>query len=1045
MSSDPITPKVIKDEKGVWLSEAEAAELKSLLSEKLVLEEFSRKLFESYKTFGYLIATTCIEDLAKLKKAQGAMTVAVNVIRNTGTQDQKTQLAKELAALKEKESSADARKELLQKFGRGQEILEYEGTLDKMKGDPEKVKSLMQVLSNVELKKEVQQPPKSPTLARHAEEPGAVVPKSPVLAQRVEEPAPKSPVLPHPVVERTESVILDSATALEVDKFAQSYDPDAKFERAQPSVPKGLAEVKPTGILPKMGSRGADTTKKVQGGSACPVCAQRFPDQDSLVAHIEDCASQQPSVQAPAPPKANLFRKTPDVASQGLFISGPTNVSHDSHTSSSLVASTPTKKAMKAPPRKPAPVPPKRDAPQARPRSVSTPASQKGRPRSMSVGSAAVQEDIEEEEMVLEVQFLSGDVTLECLNQGLGNKTAADANVVVIVKVGNRKRQLEVLPVSTVLGFKRDFAFFSSYDVMADLLKIGVLLLFKNGAKEFIGSLEVPLNSLLEVEQEVLMPLQNKDNNVGRISFRAKTITRVNPRTQILKDRVSFKAPPVESIPLVKAMSAARYAMTVGLSMPFEGHTPISKQEEASMDPLLAAAEVWPPRVAQICSLIKSQHPLPPSQWANGLGQSLLHLVAAFGDMAALDILLRASVRNERDAFVSLYDRNKRDRRQFTPLHYAIINDNQDVVTALVQAGARIDGTYMAMQPVHMAALLGKDSMLKLILEKGGIADTQDLGTQATPMFYAAFSGSIACIDTLISKGAFVEAEDKSGLTPCMLAALNDNVAMVLYLMGRSTRTVMTSFDGSVSLPWVVLVAEHPELRALMSRFKKQAVFEKIPPFSRTLLHKAVLHLNDEALVEAIQNLLRLDEEDGELLDQCDNMGKTALHYASALGKEIAVKLLLEAGADVNIKDEAGNTALHFAFLPSIAELLMEKGALPNEQNNQGNSPLHMACALGLLELRSCLLGWGSSETLRNNSALTPRDMIHLVPPKGWKLQVKMKEKDIYDVPSGGVYLGDPIPQGAIKEGLQGNAKKVETNAKRMVGMVRDLVNEQLK
>ena len=45
------------------------------------------------------------------------------------------------------------------------------------------------------------------------------------------------------------------------------------------------------------------------------------------------------------------------------------------------------------------------------------------------------------------------------------------------------------------------------------------------------------------------------------------------------------------------------------------------------------------------------------------------------------------------------------------------------------------------------------------------------------------------------------------------------------------------------------------------------------------------------------------------------NSGKTPLHYAVALNQLEVVKLLIEYGADITIKDGWGQEALHIAFL----------------------------------------------------------------------------------------------------------------------------------
>ncbi len=82
------------------------------------------------------------------------------------------------------------------------------------------------------------------------------------------------------------------------------------------------------------------------------------------------------------------------------------------------------------------------------------------------------------------------------------------------------------------------------------------------------------------------------------------------------------------------------------------------------------------------------------------------------------------------------------------------------------------------------------------------------------------------------------------------------------------------------------------------------------------------------------------------------NLGKSALHYAAALGHTRVVRALLEGGASVDVRDAAGNTPLLFALLPCTAEALLAAGADASHCNRHGLTLLHVACAFGLLELR---------------------------------------------------------------------------------------------
>ena len=71
-----------------------------------------------------------------------------------------------------------------------------------------------------------------------------------------------------------------------------------------------------------------------------------------------------------------------------------------------------------------------------------------------------------------------------------------------------------------------------------------------------------------------------------------------------------------------------------------------------------------------------------------------------------------------------------------------------------------------------------------------------------------------------------------------------------------------------------------------------------------------------------------------------------SIHEAIFDGNIEAVKQHLDAGTDVNAKDEKGWTPLHEAALgghKGIAELLIAKGADVNAKNNDGVTPLNWA------------------------------------------------------------------------------------------------------
>ena len=79
-----------------------------------------------------------------------------------------------------------------------------------------------------------------------------------------------------------------------------------------------------------------------------------------------------------------------------------------------------------------------------------------------------------------------------------------------------------------------------------------------------------------------------------------------------------------------------------------------------------------------------------------------------------------------------------------------------------------------------------------------------------------------------------------------------------------------------------------------------------------------------------------------EILKQKNQLGRTALHCAVAVGRLDVTEYLIRCGADLSQLDPEGNTALHLACLyrePDLVDLLVSKGASLLIKNSRGQTP----------------------------------------------------------------------------------------------------------
>jgi ankyrin repeat protein len=133
------------------------------------------------------------------------------------------------------------------------------------------------------------------------------------------------------------------------------------------------------------------------------------------------------------------------------------------------------------------------------------------------------------------------------------------------------------------------------------------------------------------------------------------------------------------------------------------------------------------------------------------------------------------------------------------------------------------------------------------------------------------------------------------------------------------------------------------------------------------------------AIAEEDCGTIRALIESGEDVNMRVGLGYTALQKATYIGKLESVQVLLDLGADPDMKGgPAQVTALHTAALRSnmdIANLLLRYRADVKMTDNEGATPLHAAAASGAVEVAKLLVQAGADIVARNSAGETPRDV----------------------------------------------------------------------
>lgn len=265
------------------------------------------------------------------------------------------------------------------------------------------------------------------------------------------------------------------------------------------------------------------------------------------------------------------------------------------------------------------------------------------------------------------------------------------------------------------------------------------------------------------------------------------------------------------------------------------------------------------------------------------------------------------------------------------------------------------------------------------------------------PILHEMISNNISedtIIDFIKSSDAnIIHEKDSDGRTPLHIASnvhhIASNVNLVKFLLKKGA-------DVNAKDKYLYT----PLMFAVQSKKVRYANFWEIMNSSDILLGKTpkeksyYWNENKKAEVNSIdtynsQNTAsKLLIEAGSNVNLKNENGKTALHNSH--NKEI-IRMLINTGADINVKDSDGKTPLHeFAYWKNneAIKILIESGADINIKDKDGKTPLHYALQLSepimevfemsdkkFLDILQIILDAGADINIKDKDGKTPLKM----------------------------------------------------------------------
>ena len=332
----------------------------------------------------------------------------------------------------------------------------------------------------------------------------------------------------------------------------------------------------------------------------------------------------------------------------------------------------------------------------------------------------------------------------------------------------------------------------------------------------------------------------------------------------------------------------------------------------------------------------------------------------------------------------SSFDINVRDVQQNYFLTYAIIFNKYDIVSLLLEKGAKIDISDQEDHSIlYIPIKFGYDDILELLLKE----NSQNIGV------------------------SIVDIKDKNMKIPLHYAILLKNINAVKLLMKYGSNPNMIDKNGYNAL--------HFATYSRSLEICKHVVKTIGNINARCITGETPLHIACNLQLTDIVRLLIEYNANVDLQDYSNEV--SPLHYSVHLNNTELVGLLLKHGAHPNIQDVVGNTALHYAILDNAFEIFMmltnsdaTKNIINmNLWNIDGEIPLHVALKNDQANLSDYL------DVLIDKSNLSTQDVFgntclhYIVKMNLWQEYASVlvkKRLDIFILNSSGVRPIDLVP-----------------------------------
>ncbi len=313
----------------------------------------------------------------------------------------------------------------------------------------------------------------------------------------------------------------------------------------------------------------------------------------------------------------------------------------------------------------------------------------------------------------------------------------------------------------------------------------------------------------------------------------------------------------------------------------------------------------------------------------NAKGQTPLMFAAVLGKKAAVDSLIKLGA-----------DLNRADSEGFAPLSRTIKLRRADLALALIAAGANVNSApnsplnvaYDSNQLKPFEALVKAGANVNAVHEKSGQALLIELIKRER----------IAYAKLIIDAGASLDAADAEANSPLVICVKQTVPDLVTVLLARGLSVETRDGAGKTLMQ---IAHQNIMARVTPSRAKLFRLLLDAGANPNTLSASGRVMLFEQSESGRYKQVADLLEK-GADVNTRDKTGNLVLHTTAQRNQLGTMKLIVLKFTDVNIAGDSGNTAAHFAArggAGGILKLLKDRGANLEQKNNAGETPLSLA------------------------------------------------------------------------------------------------------